>query len=120
MPGIIIGGLLLIPLLTLDVMTLLGKSWQVPFFLEVVLYPFSTMILIAVGGIAHAIQQRVAGYYSHPSLQVDDEGISARYGRETISIAWRDVRYFALVSSTTFSRRPGKRIGSSTAEREAF
>lgn len=118
--GILIGTLLVILVLALDGVALLGISWQIPSFLGLFLYSFSGLVLAAVAGIARAIQTRVAGYYLHPSLQVDNEGMSARYGRETISIAWRDVRYFALVSSTTFSKKPGKRARSGTSEREAF
>jgi hypothetical protein len=49
-------------------------------------------------------------------LRVDNEGMSAHYGRETISIAWKDVRYFALVSDTAFSKLPSFRA----SKREAF
>lgn len=117
---IIIGALLIILVLAMNLIILLGIPWQIPFFLVLIINPFSGLIIAAVTGTARSIQIRIAGYYLHPSLQVDDEGLSARYGRETISIAWRDVRYFALVSSTAFSKMPGKKAGSGTPEREAF
>lgn len=48
----------------------------------------------------------IAAHYLHPSLTIDDKAITARYGHDTISIAWHDIHYFALVSSVTFHQLP--------------
>jgi hypothetical protein len=39
-------------------------------------------------------------------LAIDDEAITARYGRSTITISWRNIRHFALVDSRTFRQLP--------------
>lgn len=114
--GTLIVALLVLLLLVLDLISLLDNSWQIPSFLGTFLSFFNELMLIAMIGIAYALQVHVAGHYLHPSLRVDNEGMSARYGRETISIAWKDVRYFALVNGTTFS----KLLSFSASEREAF
>lgn len=63
---------------------------------------FSVLELIAVFsslGIVHLIQRYIMAHYLHPQLSIDAESITARYGRDTITMAWRDVRYFALINS---------------------
>ncbi|GCE07160.1 hypothetical protein KDAU_44890 [Dictyobacter aurantiacus] len=65
------------------------------------------MAIIGLGvGMWMEMRLYIAGYYLLPSLTIDDESITARYGRGTITIAWSDIRYFALVDSTTFCRLP--------------
>lgn len=108
--------LVALPLLVIDMLTLQGALWQFPFFLIEVIYLCSIFIPGAAAGIGRAIQMRVAGHYLHPSLQIDDGGISAYYGKEAIFIAWQDIRSFALVNSIAFSKVPGKK----TAQREAY
>lgn len=49
---------------------------------------------------------RIAGCYLLPSLAIDGESITACYGRDTITIKWRDIRYFALVNSLTLRQLP--------------
>ncbi|MBA2285371.1 MAG: hypothetical protein H0W02_07820 [Ktedonobacteraceae bacterium] len=49
---------------------------------------------------------RICGHYLLPSLTINDESITARYGRDTITIAWRDIRHFGLVNSATFRQLP--------------
>jgi hypothetical protein len=48
----------------------------------------------------------IAGRYLLPSLAIDDEAITARYGRSAITIPWRGIRYFALLDSSTFRQLP--------------
>lgn len=108
--------LVALPLLVIDILTLRGALWQVPFFLVEIIYLCSIVIPGAAAGIGRAIQMRVTGHYLHPSLHIDDMGISARYGKETIFIAWQNVRSFALVNSVAFSKVPGKK----TVQREAY
>lgn len=48
----------------------------------------------------------IAARYLLPSFTIDNEAITARYGHSTITIAWHDIRYFALVSSDTFRQLP--------------
>lgn len=50
-------------------------------------------------GAINLVQVSVAAHYFHPDLQIDEEGLTARYGRDTITIAWRDVRSFVLLNS---------------------
>lgn len=60
------------------------------------LTPFMTMLGL---GAINLVQISVAAHYFHPDLQIDEEGLTARYGRDTITIAWHDVRSFALLNS---------------------
>ncbi|HEY3992183.1 MAG TPA: hypothetical protein VGM01_04795 [Ktedonobacteraceae bacterium] len=50
------------------------------------------------------IQNRVTKQYLLPWLDIDNEGITVRYGRDTISIHWNDICYFALTSSALLLR----------------
>lgn len=109
-------GLVALPLLALDILTLQGMFWQFSFLLVEPIYLCSIFIPGAVAGIARAIQLRVAGHYVHPSLHINGEGISARYGQETIFVGWQDIRYFALVNSISFSKIPGRKA----EQREAY
>ncbi|MBO0784153.1 MAG: hypothetical protein J2P37_35550 [Ktedonobacteraceae bacterium] len=49
----------------------------------------------------------VIGYYMLPELDIDDNGITARCGRDTVTMAWQDIRYFALSNSNMIARRKG-------------
>lgn len=65
-------------------------------------YVFSliTPFIAVLGlGAVHLVQVSVAAHYFHPALQINEEGLTARYGRDIIAIAWRDVRSFALLNS---------------------
>lgn len=115
--GVIIGVPFFLAFLALDYIALSGNPWELPSFLTVFVYPLCALIPALVSGLGRAILTRVAGHYLHPSLEIDDEGINACYGRETISIAWQDVRYFALVNGKVWSKVVGKR---GSPEREAF
>jgi hypothetical protein len=70
-------------------------------------------------GIGAAIQNCSAAYYLLPWLQVNEEGITARYGRDTIPMRWQDIRSFALVSTmpVTFIR---EKAASRAKKYEAF
>lgn len=46
----------------------------------------------------------VVGYYMLPSLDIDDTGIAARYGRHMVTLAWRDIRYFAMTNNRLIAR----------------
>lgn len=50
-------------------------------------------------GAINLVQVSIAAHYFHPQLHIDGEGITARYGRDTVTIAWGDIRYFALINS---------------------
>lgn len=50
-------------------------------------------------GAINLVQVSVAAHYFHPDFQIDEEGLTARYGRDTITIAWHDVRSFVLLNS---------------------
>lgn len=50
-------------------------------------------------GFVHLIQMYIAAHYFHPQLHIDNDGITARYGHDTITMAWSDIRYFALINS---------------------
>jgi len=68
------------------------------------------LLAIAIIGLSVGIwlemRLPIAGRYLLPSLAIDDEAITARYGRSTITIPWRNIRHFALVDSSTFRQLP--------------
>ncbi|HEU5378840.1 MAG TPA: hypothetical protein VFV38_25735 [Ktedonobacteraceae bacterium] len=66
----------------------------------------SVMIIGFSVGIWLEMRLPIAGRYLLPSLAIDDEAITAHYGRSTITIPWRNIRYFALVDSSTFRQLP--------------
>jgi hypothetical protein len=71
-------------------------------FLRTLVDFFSFIQLIAFFsclGIANLIQMYIAAHYFHPQLHIGNEGITARYGHDTITMAWNDIRYFALINS---------------------
>lgn len=57
------------------------------------------MIPLVYVGFVHLIQMYIAAHYFHPQLHIDHEGITARYGHDTITMAWNDIRYVALINS---------------------
>ncbi|HEU5379078.1 MAG TPA: hypothetical protein VFV38_26945 [Ktedonobacteraceae bacterium] len=56
-----------------------------------------------------------ADFYLLPSLELDENGIRARYGRDSVSIAWQHLCFFALVeykrfgNTDNFSLKPRSR-----------
>lgn len=113
--GLMIGGALIAAfLLVLDSIMIFGSPW-IETFLLIIIYPVC-LLPASISAFARVIFMRIAGYYLHPSLEIDDEGIHARYGRVVISIAWQNVRYFALVNGKIWSKRAGK----TSQQREAF
>ncbi|MDQ2905823.1 MAG: hypothetical protein M3Y81_20060 [Chloroflexota bacterium] len=103
----IIGVVVFASMIALDIWILLGNPPDLAFLVS-----SGSAIAIQIPlWISRAIQKVIAGHYLLPALQVDEDGISARYGRDTISMRWEDVRSFALVSSVTFR---------GTGQREAF
>ena len=38
----------------------------------------------------------ITAYYMLPALDIDDNGITAHYGQYHVSLAWQDIRYFAI------------------------
>jgi len=101
------GAVIFASMIVLDIWILLGNPPDLAFLVS-----SGSAIAIQIPlWISRAIQKVIAGHYLLPALQVDEDGISARYGRDTISMHWEDVRYFALASSMTFR---------GTGQREAF
>lgn len=82
--------------------------WTMPTFLS----SYSPLLGMALGyaliGISMAIQNRIRGFYLLPWLQVDDQGITASYGRDTIAMRWQDIRYFALANTILWRRASTK------------
>lgn len=117
----IFGICFLIVLLMINYVTVLAGSWEMPsWFMIVPTILGVAMVPSLYVGIGRTVRLRIAGHYLLPSLKIDDEAITARYQHDTISISWRDVRYFGLVSSATFFKLPGKQGTQNPPEREAF
>jgi len=99
-----------------------GFFWELPYWLIAIPSVLGLLVVLSVnnGSIGRFIKPRVAGHYLLPSLKVDESGITARYGRDSIAMRWDDVRYCALVSSTTFHRIPDSQRATSSFTREAY
>jgi hypothetical protein len=114
----VIGGSLFVAAILMNCIMLLASSWEVPLLLSIIVMFMGMVSVISFGpGIGRDMRLRIAGHYLLPSLTIDDVAITARYGHDTITIAWHDIRHFALVSSATFRSLPGSKI---ISKREAF
>ncbi len=98
----------------------ISMFWQTPIpFAD--FFPLLSFFVPVVGVLlCTIIQGRVAGHYLLPSLVIDDQGITAHYGRDTIEMRWSNMRYFALVNSWTLRKASGYQTGSYTPAWEAF
>lgn len=67
-----------------------------------------TPLLICLIIPLYATMSLIRGYYMLPSLDIDDHGISAHYGRHTVTIAWRNIRYFAMTNGKVLDRSTGE------------
>lgn len=101
----------------LDIFTFYASSWKFPPVLIMIMSVCGILIVAFPIPFIRTILGWITQYYLHPSLQVDEDGITARYRRDTIRMPWKDVRYFALVSDATVkSSLEGSREG----KREAY
>ncbi|GCE45565.1 hypothetical protein EI42_03484 [Thermosporothrix hazakensis] len=64
---------------------------------------FSVVLLVLTLTAASRVQKSVAERYIWPSLKVTRDMIVASYGSDTVSMRWKDVRYFAMVTILPFS-----------------
>lgn len=73
--------------------------WIMPFYLLMVAMVFGVLMPNSSLSFARTVKQQLVRRSLYPSLSINDNGIIARYGRETITMRWQDARYFALTSS---------------------
>lgn len=106
--------------IVIDLSILLGNTWLLPSLLVDALSFLSIAIPFAVVIIASLMQTSITGYYLHPLLHVDTEGLSASYGSETVCIAWRNVCSFALVGGVAASNILQKKAEASSHPYDAF
>lgn len=113
LPVIGAGGLIVVAVFIAGYLWISGYTGE-PFRALVELFSMILpIIFLPCLGISYLIQMYIAAYYFHPQLHIDNNGITARYGRDTITMAWRDIRYFALInarlSSSGFDKKAPRR-----------
>lgn len=94
---------LFVVLQALNYLLFFGPDWIKSFVWSILTMMLGLLLINAgVTPLRVTLKRRVAATYLLPSLKADEEGISARYGKDAITMRWRDIRYFALVDSASF------------------
>jgi hypothetical protein len=97
----------MIGLILVQIPLLIPNPYALP---EAVLFGSSILWIIILNLLTYPLLFLIAitiGHYMLPELDVDDNGITARCGRDTVTMAWQDIRYFALSNSNMIARRKG-------------
>ncbi|EFH82015.1 hypothetical protein Krac_2789 [Ktedonobacter racemifer DSM 44963] len=99
-----IGGVIFIFALSMSYTAVVYGFSMLPFYLLMVAFLFGPGTVLGIPGIFRVVQPWMLKRYLYPSLSIDEDGITAHYGRQAITMRWRDVRYFGLTSSAMFEK----------------
>ncbi|MBO0796159.1 MAG: hypothetical protein J2P36_35150 [Ktedonobacteraceae bacterium] len=104
---IVMLAIFMIGLILVQIPLLIPNPYALP---EAVLFGSSILWIIILNLLTYPLLFLIAitiGHYMLPELDIDDSGITARCGRDTVTMAWQDIRYFALSNSNMIARRKG-------------
>jgi len=63
-----------------------------------ILSAFTVMLLWIGPYLWRLLSAFIVDYHLRPSFEIDEDGITARYGHNIVTMRWMDVRYFALAN----------------------